>query len=73
MYNIDQVVERAASSPMDMCGEVGGSLSCASSIDRDELSRAMPRSSSCVQETKQLLELMSSSQDLHVSRLASEV
>jgi hypothetical protein len=62
VYNIDELVERATISPIE--------------YDEKSRSNADPRGaiqSSYAQETKQLLEMMASNQDLRLSRLASEV
>ena len=84
MYNIDQLIEQETTIPsMNISSDLRGSLSCTSSMEREERTRSneenetTPRlllsSSPYGQETKQLLELMSSNQELNLSRLASEV
>ncbi len=78
IYNINQYIEQERIPSNHLYGEcssqVPTSLSCTSSIEREE---RIPQTSSSsllvAQETKQLIEMLTSNEDLDVSRLASEV
>ncbi|CAF2443922.1 unnamed protein product [Rotaria sp. Silwood2] len=85
MFNINQVIEQdiipSISFYPQSSSHIPISLSCTSSLEQEERTMSnvdneiTPRtsSSSFIQETKQLLDIISINQDLHLSTLASEV
>ncbi|CAF0980028.1 unnamed protein product [Adineta steineri] len=81
VYNIDGLIEQEVIPSMNISPNIPMSLSCTSSIERNERIESNIENertcrtlmSSYGQETKQLLEMMSSNHDLNTSRLASEV
>ncbi|CAF1094449.1 unnamed protein product [Rotaria sp. Silwood1] len=85
MFNINQISEQDTIPSISIYPQISPplpiSLSCASSLQQEERSMSnvdneiTPRmsASSFIQDTKQLLDIMSLNQDLHISTLASEV